>query len=253
MTSSFCQSRANLLYEPVMASSRIKIAALDVDGTLVSHAIGARLFEELASTGVCRWAFVEEVANLLRCYKAGELAHPDMTEQATSIYAAAITGVKVTDVMAVARAVWRREEARLFPFARELIVLLHEFGFTPLLISASPEEIIALLARSLGQVWFRAARFEVAAGSYTGRVEMMPSLPGQKRRLIEEFVGATDVDLASSVAIGNSLGDESMLSLVGRAIAFEPDISLRQLALERRWTLADRHDVLQRVREQIGM
>lgn len=235
-----------------MASSRSKIAALDVDGTLFPHAIGALLFEELASTGVCRWTSVEEVANLLRCYKAGALAQPDMTRQATSIYAAALAGAAVTDVTAVARTVWRREEARLFPFARELIALLHGSGFTPLLISASPEEIVALLARSLGHVWFRAARFEVVYGSYTGRIEMMPSLPGQKRRMIEEYVGATDVDLTSSLAIGNSLGDESMLSLVGRAIAFEPDVSLRELALERHWTLADRHDVLQRVREHIG-
>lgn len=235
-----------------MADSRIKIAALDVDGTLFPHAIGARLFEGLASTGVCRWEFVEEVATLLRGYEAGELAHADMTVRATSIYAAAIAGVKVTDVMAVAREVWRREEARLFPFARELVTLLQQSGFTPLLISASPEEIVALLARSLGDVGFRAARFGVASGSYTGYVEIMPSLPGQKRRMIEEFVGTDLVDLTSSVAIGNSRGDESMLALVGRAIAFEPDVSLRRLALERRWTLADRHDVLQRVREQIG-
>jgi HAD superfamily hydrolase (TIGR01490 family) len=240
------------LYEEVMTVSRIKIAALDVDGTLFPHAIGARLFEELASTGVCSWAFVEEVANLLRHYKAGELAHPDMTERATSIYAAAIGGVKVADVMAAAREVWRREEVRLFPFARDLIALLRESGFTPLLISASPEEIVALLARSLGDVGFRAARFEAVAGSYTGCVESMPSLPGQKRRMVEEFVGGASIDLTSSVAIGNSLGDESMLSLVGHAIAFEPDISLRQVAVARGWTLADRHDVLQRVREQIG-
>jgi phosphoserine phosphatase len=235
-----------------MADPKFKIAALDVDGTLFPHAIGACLFEELVATGVCKRGFEEEVANVLRRYRTGELTHPDMAEQAISIYAMAIAGVKVADVTVAAREVWRREEARLFPFVGDLISILHESGFTPLLISASPEEIVGLLARSLGHVWFRAARFEAASGSYTGRAEIMPNLPGQKRRLIEELVGAAGVDLASSLAIGNSLGDESMLSLVGRAIAFEPDISLRQLALERRWPLADRHDVLERVREQIG-
>jgi phosphoserine phosphatase len=235
-----------------MPEPEIRIAALDVDGTLFPHALGARLFEELAATGVCRREFVEEVGNILARYRAGELAHPAMAAQAISIYATAIAGVKVADVKAAARAVWRREEMRLFPFVRDLIFILRESGFTPLLISASPEEIIALLASSLGDVWFRAARFEVASGSYTGRTEVMPNLPGQKRRLIEELVGAANVDLAASLAIGNTLGDESMLSLVGRAIAFEPDVSLRQLALERRWAVADRHDILERVREQIG-
>lgn len=233
-------------------TTRIKIAALDVDGTLFPHAIGARLFEALAATGVCGREFVDEVADILRRYRAGELAHAAMTEQATARYAAAITGVRVADVTAVARAVWRREEEGFFPFARELIAILREAGFTPLLISASPEEIVSLLAGSLGQLWFRAAQFEVASGSYTGHAAVMPSLPGQKGRLIQELAGAVDVDLSSSLAMGNSFGDESMLSLVGCAIAFEPDISLRQLALERRWILADRHDVLERVREHIG-
>jgi phosphoserine phosphatase len=239
--------------EEMMAARRIKIAALDVDGTLFPRAIGALLFEELAATGVCRRTFVDQVDEVLRRYRTGALPHAEMTEQATTIYAAAIAGASVADVVAVARAVWRREEARLFPFARELIAILNDAGFTPLLVSASPEEIVALLAASLGQVRFRAAQLETSSGRYTGRTTLMPSLPGQKRRAIDELVGGAELDLAASLAIGNSLGDESMLSLVGRAIAFEPDVSLRQLALERRWILADRHDVLQRVREQVGM
>lgn len=132
---------------------QIKIAAIDVDGTLFPGAIGACLFEELVADGVCRGEFIKDVANLLLSYRAGELAHSDMAERAIAIYAAAIAGVRASDVMAAAREVWRREESRLFPFARE------------------------------------------------------------KRRLTEEMVGAASVDLAASLAIGNSLGDESMQSL----------------------------------------
>lgn len=236
-----------------MTPHRIKVAALDVDGTLFPRAIGALLFEELAATGVCRRAFVDQVDGVLQQYRTGGLSHAEMTTRATSIYATAIAGRRVAEVEAVAHAVWQREEARLFPFAHELIAILNQAGFTPILVSASPEEIVARLAASLGGARFRGAQFEIVAGSYTGRTKLMPSLPGQKRRSIEELVGDADVDFTASLAIGNSFGDESMLSLVGRAIAFEPDLSLRQLAVERRWILADRHDVLQRVREQVGI
>ena len=58
-----------------------------------------------------------------------------------------------------------------------------------------------------------------------------------KKELLEEMIKKHGLSLEQSYAIGDTLSDAPMLSLVKNAIAFNPDKKLYKLALENNWQI----------------
>ncbi len=103
------------------------------------------------------------------------------------------------------------------------------------IISASPEEIVAPLARYLGvdEVIASRARLD-AEGRYTGDVEFYAYGPYKAEAMLDaaERLG---IDLAASYAYSDSGTDIPMLSTVGHPVAVNPDRDLARTAKEREW------------------
>ncbi|MEL6186062.1 MAG: HAD-IB family hydrolase, partial [Myxococcota bacterium] len=60
-----------------------------------------------------------------------------------------------------------------------------------------------------------------------------------KARLIQEYARSFDVDLLESYAFSDSFSDYSMLAVVGRPAAVNPDRKLRRAAAELEWPILD--------------
>ena len=225
-------------------SHPVRLAILDVDGTLYPGALGVELLSALLASGVCDRETVEPVFDVLHQYRTGQIDFATMSVNAYRLFAAALNDCACGDVERVARQTWQRERTRLFPFATELVRILKEAGYVPVLISGSPHEVVQLLAEDLGIIQFCGALFSRYGGSYTGEVELASGVLGNKQLILSTMINEQEVRLRDSFAIGNSLTDLVLLELVGAPVAFEPEATLRSLALQRGWTIADRETVL---------
>jgi HAD superfamily hydrolase (TIGR01490 family) len=119
--------------------------------------------------------------------------------------------------------------------ALELIRQHQADGHKVFIVSASPEEIVAPLARYLGVDEAISTRAEIDGdGKYTGRVEFYAYGPfkADAMRAVAERDG---IDLGASYAYSDSATDLPMLEAVGHPVAVNPDRELARLARGRGW------------------
>lgn len=128
-------------------------------------------------------------------------------------------------------------EPIVFDEALELIRQHQAEGRKVFIVSASPEEIVAPLARYLGVDEAIATRAELDAhGRYTGRTERYCYGP-EKATTIAEVAERDGIDLAASYAYSDSATDRPMLELVGYPVAVNPDRELLRTARARGWEM----------------
>jgi HAD superfamily hydrolase (TIGR01490 family) len=128
-------------------------------------------------------------------------------------------------------------EPIVFDEALELIGQHQAAGRMVFIVSASPEEVVAPLARYLGVDEAIATRAELDdRGRYTGRTELYCYGPN-KRVAIEQVADRDGIDLAQSYAYSDSATDLPMLEAVGHPVAVNPDRELRRAARARQWEI----------------
>jgi HAD superfamily hydrolase (TIGR01490 family) len=120
----------------------------------------------------------------------------------------------------------------------EALDLIHDHrrqGHKVFIVSASPEEIVAPLARYLGVDEALATRAELdERGRYTGRTERYCYGP-EKVVAMVEAAERDGIDLAASYAYSDSATDRPMLEAVGHAVAVNPDRELLRAARANDW------------------
>jgi phosphoserine phosphatase len=226
----------------------MRIAVLDVDGTLIAGTLAGPLPAMLAEAGL---APEDRLGLLRRAQVASDPQDPRAAARMNELFAAMLTDVPCRAVSAVMADLWQRQRERLFDFTRPLVIALKQAGHVPLLISGGPEEMVAHLAGELGVTLFRGTRFERADGLYTGRVAA--TVADGKDGAAQDLVGDERIDWPGSLAVGNSLGDVSSLSRVGRPVLFEPTPALRLLARHHSWPVCDRTSLLTHLRDQAAL
>ncbi|MBK9180239.1 MAG: HAD-IB family hydrolase [Acidimicrobiales bacterium] len=119
--------------------------------------------------------------------------------------------------------------------ALELMRAHQAAGRRVYLVSASPEEVVAPLARHLGIDEAIATRARLdERGRYTGELEWYVYGPAKADilRMVAEREG---IDLAASYAYSDSATDLPMLGCVGHPVAVNPDRELLRAARTRGW------------------
>lgn len=146
-------------------------------------------------------------------------------------------------------------EPIIFAEAADLIDWHHEEGRFVVIVSASPEEIVAPLSRFLGADGCIASRSTVdEAGRYTGTMEFYAYGPF-KAQAIDELAAERGIDLAGSYAYSDSYTDLPMLEIVGHPVAVNPDRVLLRYAKEHGIEVTNFNQVVglwSRVRDRIG-
>jgi phosphoserine phosphatase len=80
---------------------------------------------------------------------------------------------------------------------------------------------------------------EVEDGVFTGRlVGDILHGPG-KKHAVAALAASSGLDLSRCAAYSDSVNDVPMLSMVGTAVAINPDRRLRRVATERGWSIRD--------------
>jgi HAD superfamily hydrolase (TIGR01490 family) len=126
-------------------------------------------------------------------------------------------------------------EPIVFDEALDLIRQHREKGHKVFIVSASPEEIVAPLARYLGVDEAIATRAELDdRGRYTGKTQRYCYGP-EKVVAIVEAAERDGIDLAASYAYSDSATDRPMLEAVGHPVVVNPDRDLLRAARANGW------------------
>ena len=149
-------------------------------------------------------------------------------------------GKKVSDLLELADDIVERQIlGRAFDSTLELAQMHLAAGHQVWLVSATPVQIGQALAARLGFTGALGTVAESEDGVFTGRlVGDILHGPG-KRHAVAALAALLQLDLAQCTAYSDSINDVPMLSMVGTAVAVNPDRALRRHATEHGWEIRD--------------
>ncbi len=111
-------------------------------------------------------------------------------------------------------------------------------GRDVVIVSSSGEEVVGPVGAMLGVDHVIATRMVVQDGRYTGEIAFYAYGEG-KAVAVRELAEHRGYDLAGCWAYSDSVTDLPLLSLVGHAVAVNPDRALRRHAAESGWQLRE--------------
>ncbi|MFI6760426.1 HAD family hydrolase [Micromonospora sp. NPDC050417] len=227
---------ANLAPPP----DRNAAAFFDVDNTMMQGAsiywfargLAARKY--FTTGDLARFAWQQLRFRLLTTEHAGDMSH---AKQAALAF---VEGWRVEDMERLSEEIFDELMApRIWAGTRALAQLHLDAGQRVWLVSAAPVEIGRVIATRLGLTGAIGTVAEVQDGAYTGRLVGDLMHGPAKADAVRQLAAVEQLDLARCVAYSDSSNDLPMLSVVGRAVAINPDNALRQTARMRGWEVRD--------------
>jgi HAD superfamily hydrolase (TIGR01490 family) len=107
------------------------------------------------------------------------------------------------------------------------------------LVTATPVELATIIARRLGLTGALGTVAETVDGVYTGRLVGDVLHGAAKAQAVRALAVRERLDLHRCTAYSDSANDIPMLSVVGTAVAVNPDPELREVARARGWEIQD--------------
>ena len=129
--------------------------------------------------------------------------------------------------------------AKIWPGTRELAQAHLDAGQQVWLVTATPYDLAEIIARRLDLTGALGTVAESVDGVFTGQLvgDILHGL--SKAHAVRSLAIREGLNLKRCTAYSDSINDAPMLSLVGTAVAINPDSELRDLARERGWEIRD--------------
>lgn len=128
---------------------------------------------------------------------------------------------------------------KIWPGTLALAQMHLDAGQQVWLVTATPYELAETIARRLGLTGALATVVESVDGVFTGRLVGEILHGTGKAHAVRSLAIREGLNLKRCTAYSDSFNDVPMLSLVGTAVAINPDAALRVLARERGWEIRD--------------
>ncbi|HEY1085277.1 MAG TPA: HAD family phosphatase [Candidatus Saccharimonadales bacterium] len=212
-----------------------KLAIFDLDGTLFRWQLYYELELTLARTGKLSESHTAQLLDAFHKWQSREAHFHDFEAIALDIYVKTLPTLNTADFEAAVADVLAQSGHKVHHFTRTLAENLKKDGYFLLAISGSQQEIAEPFARKYGFDDCIGWLYERQGDHFTG--ETLRVTVGNKHEHIRKYVEAHDFSLKDSIAIGDSGGDISMLELVDRPIAFNPNEDLLDASLEKGWEI----------------
>ncbi|MCQ9342675.1 HAD-IB family hydrolase [Corynebacterium kozikiae] len=160
-----------------------------------------------------------------------------------------IKGRKVSEINELCEEIMQSKMSeRLWPGTKLLADEHIQAGHQVWLVSATPVQLAQVMAKHLGFTGALGTVAEVEDGVFTGRlVGDILHGPG-KRHAVAALATLERLDLQRCTAYSDSINDIPMLSMVGTAIAVNPDRQLAKEAKARGWRVYDYRSIRKAVR-----
>ena len=128
---------------------------------------------------------------------------------------------------------------KIWPGTRALAQMHLDAGQQVWLVTATPYELAATIATRLGLTGALGTVAESVDGVFTGRLVGDILHGSGKAHAVRSLAIREGLNLKRCTAYSDSHNDVPMLSLVGTAVAINPDADLRDVARERGWEIRD--------------
>lgn len=227
--------------EPQFPKTDLTAAAFfDVDNTIMQ---GASLFHFARGLAARKFFTTGDIARFAwRQVKFRVLGSENLTDASDARAAALsfVAGRRVDDIVTLGEEIYDDLMAdKIYRGTRALIEHHLEVGQRVWLVTATPVELARVIARRLGLTGALGTVAETHDGVYTGRLvgEMLHG--PAKAAAVRGLAAREGLHLRRCTAYSDSVNDVPMLSVVGHAVAVNPDSSLRDLARHRGWPIHD--------------
>jgi HAD superfamily hydrolase (TIGR01490 family) len=151
-----------------------------------------------------------------------------------------VAGREVAEVVSLGEEIYDELMAdRIYPGTRALARRHLEAGQRVWLVTATPIELAQIIAKRLGLTGALGTVAETKDGIYTGRLVGELLHGPAKAAAVRSLAAREGLDLRRCTAYSDSVNDLPMLSVVGTAVAINPDAALREMARARGWAIRD--------------
>ncbi|MEV0582976.1 HAD-IB family hydrolase [Nonomuraea sp. NPDC050310] len=227
--------------EPEAAPPDPEAAAFfDVDNTMMRGASIYHFARGLATRGMFSTSDLVRFALGQAAFRLRGSENPEHIAVARETALAFVAGSKVEDVVRLGEEIYDEAMAdRIWAGTRALAQSHLDAGQRVWLVTATPVELARVIAQRLGLTGALGTVAETADGVYTGRLVGDLLHGPAKAEAVRALARREGLDLTRCTAYSDSANDLPLLSLVGRAVAINPDSELREHARAHDWVIKD--------------
>lgn len=215
-------------------------AFFDVDNTLVQGASMIHFARGLAARKYFSYADIAEFAWAQVKFRVTGKENAEDVAQGREKALSFIAGRPTAELVGLGEEIFDEYIAdRIWPGTRELAQMHLAAGQQVWLVTATPVELAQTIADRLGLTGALGTVAESVDGVFTGRLvgDILHGLG--KAHAIRTLAVREGLNLKRCTAYSDSHNDVPMLSLVGTAVAINPDADLREVARIRGWEIRD--------------
>jgi HAD superfamily hydrolase (TIGR01490 family) len=229
-------------------TTKTKLAIFDIDGTIFRSSLVIELSHALVDAKVFPKIARQEISKEYLAWLDRKGSYEAYIDKVVKIYVKHIAGKSFAKVDRVARQVIAFQKDRVYRYTRDLIKKLKSENYFLVAISGSPSYIVEKYAKAVGFNLFFGTELEVMNGIFTGKTKNLESAYN-KAKIVKDLASHYHADLKRSIAVGDTESDIEMLKLVGKPIAFNPNLGLAKFAKKSKWTVvAERKDVIYEIK-----
>ncbi|MFD1937097.1 HAD family hydrolase [Nonomuraea mangrovi] len=215
-------------------------AFFDVDNTMMRGASIYHFARGLATRGMFTTSDLLKFAVGQAVFRLRGNENPEHIAVARETALAFVAGSKVDDVVRLGEEIYDEEMSdRIWAGTRALAQSHLDAGQRVWLVTATPVELARVIAQRLGLTGALGTVAESQNGVYTGRLVGDLLHGPAKAEAVRALARREGLDLTRCTAYSDSANDLPMLSLVGRAVAINPDSELREHAKKHSWPIRD--------------
>jgi HAD superfamily hydrolase (TIGR01490 family) len=215
-------------------------AFFDVDNTLVQGSSLVHFARGLAARKYFTYGDLARFAYAQAKFQLTGRENSDDVAAGRRKALAFIEGRETTELVAVGEQIYDEIIAdKIWPGTLALAQMHLDAGQQVWLVTATPYELAATIATKLGFTGALGTIVESMDGVFTGRLVGDILHGAGKAHAVRALAIREGLNLKRCTAYSDSINDVPMLSLVGTAVAINPDAKLRDLARERGWEIRD--------------
>ncbi|MFD0199345.1 HAD superfamily hydrolase (TIGR01490 family) [Saccharothrix carnea] len=215
-------------------------AFFDVDNTMM---MGASIFHFARGLAARKYFKNSDLAGFAwqqLKFRVGGREDPQSVAASREQALSFVAGRSVAELVSLGEEIYDELMAdRIWAGTQALAQMHLDAGQRVWLVTATPVELAQIIARRLGLTGALGTVSESEDGIYTGRL-VGDLLHGRaKAHAVRALAAKEGLDLRRCTAYSDSVNDVPMLSVVGTAVAVNPDSGLRETARKRGWEIRD--------------
>lgn len=221
------------------------VAFFDIDGTLFRSSLLIELVEELIARGIFPKEAKDRYVREFEAWRDRRGSYEAYINAVVGTFVTYIKGIPYGIFADVGKEVVALSGRRVYRYTRDLIAQLKKEGYFLVAISQSPKTILDDFCRSYGFDKVYGRMYEIGPQDRFTGVVTDEHLISNKATIVRRVVEKESVDLFSSIGVGDTEGDISLLELVTTPICFNPNGSLYTHAKRQGWkVVVERKDVI---------